>query len=262
MQLKFLKHILKLKRSTANYFVHGETGCMPTCVDIEERILSFWARLLIDENGETPSKLSYYIYRNILKSIENMQDEDLKKKYPWFYNVKSILIKCGFFNIWADQYFPGIKWLKLSVKRKLQNLFLSNWYSLVEDSPNSTFYKAFKRSFSREPYLSYSQNSLIFNFAKFRTRNHRLPVETGGWSRQPTPLNERFCPYCRNKIGDEFHYLFECNRFENERKRYLKRYYYIRPNMFKVEQLSCMKHTPTFFKLVKFLNLIIKSVRT
>ena len=41
VQLRFLKIILKLKRSTPNYFVYGETGCMPLSVDIEEKVISF-----------------------------------------------------------------------------------------------------------------------------------------------------------------------------------------------------------------------------
>jgi hypothetical protein len=33
--------------------------------------------------------------------------------------------------------------------------------------------------------------------------------------------DDRICDICNlNNIGDEFHYLFECTFFENERKKY------------------------------------------
>ena len=46
VQLKFLKFILKSKRSTSNDMIYGETGCMPLRLDIEEGIISFWFRIL------------------------------------------------------------------------------------------------------------------------------------------------------------------------------------------------------------------------
>ena len=42
VQLKFLKSILNLKKSTPNYIVYGETGVMPLKIDVQCRIISFW----------------------------------------------------------------------------------------------------------------------------------------------------------------------------------------------------------------------------
>lgn len=259
VQLKFLKYILKLKRSTPNYFVYGETGCMPLSIDIEEKIISFWSRLCVTEGGDTPNKLSSAVYKNILRSTETIPDEILQVKYPWLHNVRYILIKCGLINIWTIQNFPNTKWLKMSVKQKLQDLFLNNWYHLVENSSNSTFYRVFKKSFGIESYLSELQPSLLYDLIKFRTRNHRLPIETGNWSR--IPINERNCNSCRNKIGDEFHYLFECEQFSNDRRQFIKPYFYRRSNMFKLEKLMCTGNKSEFLKLCKFIKVILRTVR-
>ena len=49
---------------------------------------------------------------------------------------------------------------------------------------------------------------------KFRTTNHRLPVETGRL--QGKSLVERFYTLCNNcKIGDEFYYILECDTIQN-----------------------------------------------
>ena len=50
---------------------------------------------------------------------------------------------------------------------------------------------------------------------RFRTWNHRLPIEIGNWER--IPIHERLCQTC-NWLGDEFNYLFECTIYDRERK--------------------------------------------
>lgn len=45
VQLKFLKHILKLKTSTPNYMVYGEVGIMPLKIDIYTRMISYWGKI-------------------------------------------------------------------------------------------------------------------------------------------------------------------------------------------------------------------------
>ena len=52
--------------------------------------------------------------------------------------------------------------------------------------------------------------NFMFKIIKYRTGNHRLPVETGRWD--DIPLNERKCKICtEDDIGDEYHYLFTCD---------------------------------------------------
>ena len=41
VQLRFLKFILNLTRSTPNYIVYGETGVLPLRVEINYRIISY-----------------------------------------------------------------------------------------------------------------------------------------------------------------------------------------------------------------------------
>ena len=90
---------------------------------------------------------------------------------------------------------------------------------------------------------------------KFRTRNHRLPIETGNWTR--TPIIQRTCNFCNNKIGDEFHYLLECEQLNDERKKFLKPYYYRRANVFKLEKLMNIENKSEYLKLCKLIKTII-----
>jgi len=90
---------------------------------------------------------------------------------------------------------------------------------------------------------------------RFRTRNHRLPIEIGNWER--IPINERLCLTC-NKLGDEFQYLFECTIYDIERKQYLKRYYYNNPSTFKLQKL--MSSEKDFIKC-KLCKTILSNIR-
>ena len=93
----------------------------------------------------------------------------------------------------------------------------------------------------------------------YRTRNHRLPVEVGRW--QSIPLNERLCSYYKSDIGDEYHYLLVCNNFKKERSKFVKTYYYKRPNTIKFQQLINIKDENSLKNLCRFIDIIMKTVR-
>ena len=51
---------------------------------------------------------------------------------------------------------------------------------------------------------------------QIRTRNHRLPIETGRCQR--IQRDERLCNVCQAEIGDEFHYMLVCKELQAIRK--------------------------------------------
>ena len=98
-------------------------------------------------------------------------------------------------------------------------------------------------------------------FCKFRTCNTKLPVEIGRW--QNLPRKNRTCKLClRNDIGDEFHYLFNCEDtyIMQSRMTYMPKYFYLHPNVFKFEQLFNTNNTTLLTKLCKFIKTIIERV--
>ena len=107
-----------------------------------------------------------------------------------------------------------------------------------------------------ERYLLDLCSKFCFPLCRFRTGNHRLPVETGRWAN--ISLAERKCTLCDQDIGDEYHYLFICPYFANDRKEYLKSYYYKRPNILKFNELMSSRNRQTLIKLSKFVDIIMK----
>ena len=51
--------------------------------------------------------------------------------------------------------------------------------------------------------------------------SHRLAIDSGRWVKPiRLPLEERKCTDC-NVLEDEYHFIFECNRYTELRKKYI-----------------------------------------
>ena len=81
-------------------------------------------------------------------------------------------------------------------------------------------YRIFKTAFGLEKYFTILPCDLVYCLSKFRCVSHRLPVECGRFLN--IDRSERLCELCNsNEIGDEFHYIFNCEFFNNERLKFL-----------------------------------------
>lgn len=249
IQLKFYKYIFNLKKSTPSYMIYGELGATPLYIDIQVRLVSFWCKLI--ENSDK-HKLSSFVYDAIYELHQHNQIKSV-----WIETVKDILCSNGFSGVWYSQSFINRTWLQNALKQKLNDVFIQNWTSQIQCTSENNIYKVFKTSFEQSKYISILPTALCKLFMRFRTRNHRLPIETGRWS--SIPVNQRLCSYC-NELGDEFHYLLTCKHFETERKHYLKRYYYTHPNIIKFEQLMNLKKYDDLIKLCIFIKRITKNI--
>ena len=86
---------------------------------------------------------------------------------------------------------------------------------------------------------------------KFRTCNHKFPIEIGRYSN--TPRQERFCKLCDQIcIGDEFHYMLECSKVKPLRTKYLSSVYTARPNVLKFANLLGSDNYRTLISLPIF----------
>ena len=130
VQLKYIKYIFKLKKSTPSHMVYGELGIMPIITEIQARAVSFWSKL-IDNQGTL--KLSADVYSVIHALYEN---KHLKSK--WVENIKHLLCSLGFSGIWYAQIYINSNWLIKAVKQKIKDVYLQSWNSIV----NSIFLQA------------------------------------------------------------------------------------------------------------------------
>ena len=80
-----------------------------------------------------------------------------------------------------------------------------------------SFYSTFKKHYNLEEYLNIIKDpNQRRMFSKFRISNHKLEIEFGRYSN--VPRQERLCKCCdKLAVEDEFHFSFECKKYENLR---------------------------------------------
>ena len=102
------------------------------------------------------------------------------------------------------------------IKLRLKDQFIQKWHESISESRKCINYRIFKNHFKLEKYLVDLPDNLRKILTKFRCRNHRLPTERG--CQENIPPDMRLCHYCREDIGDKYHYILICRHFKNERK--------------------------------------------
>ena len=83
---------------------------------------------------------------------------------------------------------------------------------------------------------------------KLLMSSHRLAIESGRWAWPARiPIEERKCAYC-DLLEDEFHFVLECKCYTELRYKYIPRYFFRRPSMFKfvdiMRQTACLVLNP------------------
>jgi len=79
--------------------------------------------------------------------------------FLWIEFVKNVIfIKCGHVHIWDSQSFSNRKWLYVSVKQKLTDLFISHFHAKIKNDSKFSNYRLFKTTFEFENYLIKTPN--------------------------------------------------------------------------------------------------------
>lgn len=245
---QFLRTITKCRKSTPMYMLYGELGRYPIAITIKTRAISFWARI-IHRNSD---KFVNIIYKKLIQVGE--------QKFKWTRNIKTILQEIGRNDIWINQKEHIPNNIKQLVRKTLIDQFLQKWHNSLEGSSKGLNYKLLKHEHKFEEYLTLLPPSKYIPLIKFRTANHFLPVETLRW--QGIHISERKCMLCDEQdTADELHYLLKCKHFEQQRKLYIKPYYYKRPNILKFKDLFSSKSPAKLSKLSKFVSIIMKEFK-
>ena len=178
--------------------------------------------------------------------------------------IKDTLNSIGLSGVWMMQQYACSKKFSEAefqslVKRKLQDQFIQSWLSKINNNELFYNYRLFKDNFGFEKYLTILPTKLALSMTKFRTLNHKMPIQKGRMMN--VNRDERYCSKCMKRdLGDEFHYLFVCDFFANERKELLKGFYYKHPNVLRFATLLGSHKKKMLLELSKFMSIIIKSM--
>ena len=171
--------------------------------------------------------------------------------------IESILNETGNRNMWLSQSSDLVSAYR--IKQTLTDQAVQNLNSICNNSNKGRSYLALKHSWHPEYYLSVLNDHRTKTLIKLRTANHKLPIEIGRYNE--TPVENRVCPYCINKLGDEFHYIMECPKFDKQRKKYIDNRFTTRPNMHKYISMMQSKDDTILNKLSIFSGIIMNDFR-
>ena len=244
--LKFCKQVLGVKRCTQNDFVYGELGRVPMSIIRKIAMVKYWLKIV---HGRKPNIVNA-VYHNSLRNLEHID------KPGWTWHVRDILLSCGLGEAWYNQGVADENCFIVILKQRLRDIHQQDWMARLSNLFRARFYSAVKGVFEYSHYLNVvTVKSHRQALSRLLLSSHRLRIETGCWERPVIPHLQRLCPYCPNKIEDEFHLIAECNMYDDLRKRLIPRYYWQRPSMFKVVQLINSKNARYLRALAKYVFL-------
>jgi hypothetical protein len=251
LQVRFCKILLKAKRSTPTCMVLGELGRLPIQFNIESRMLGFWFRCL---NGNGKISCSFY------KLLYKLHTQNVYSS-KWLLKIRNILDKCGLLNIWNTQDTIDMNYVNFKnlCKRKLRDYYTEEWNRVVSESSKCFFYKEYKKELVYENYLNKLDVSLKYFLIRFRTSNHKLPIEYGRYFN--VPKNDRKCLLCNlQDIGDEYHYFCICPFFNDVRQKFIPNKLIKKPSVYEFCQIMKAKTKSKITKLARFARIIMNNV--
>ena len=227
--LKFLKSMLCVKTSTPNCFVYGECGVMPMIVERQYRVVKYWLKI-IQQQGNV-SCIVRSVYDEMFKLSMSNQGAT-----TWASLVRDLLNNCGMGEVWLNQFVRDVGLFKSELRQRLYDIYYQHWFSEVSNTSSFRLFKHLKDDFSQEGYLDLEIKHLRVAISKVRLSSHLFMVERGRWERGGMERSERKCLAC-NVVEDEFHCLFECPKFSEERRGLVSRSMINKPSMFKFTQM-------------------------
>ena len=110
--------------------------------------------------------------------------------------------------------------------KKLEDYYKNKIISELKkiDNNNSgklVFYSKICKDFELQKYLNFEiAKDLRCLLTRIRIGAHSLAIEIGRYSKPKIPSNQRFCMFCKDKVEDEVHFLFECPQYSHIRSNY------------------------------------------
>ena len=134
----------------------------------------------------------------------------------------------------------------------LESIYRKQWLESLNNSSKCILYRNFKKEFGKENYINQLPNMFVFALIKFRCSSHKLEIETG--RKNGINREDRLCKCCSmNALGDEFHFVFECPKYNENRLKYIPQKYLSVHSMFSLCNLISGSKSVKL-KLAKFIK--------
>jgi len=216
LNLSFARFILGVHKKSQNSAVRGELGRAPLGIDIAANTVMYLKHLQSDKTS--PLLKEAFILNTTMP------------------NGKGWVAKaCKVHNYTSKQQSPdqtsNVRMSRRLIKQNLTTEYKTFWTKQIKYEAKMRTYIIYKQSFALEDYLCTLPQSHQKAFTRFRISAHNLAIERGRYTRPPTPLENRICPHCPQKIEDEHHFLLDCTAHQTQRDALLEQIYNVAPQV-------------------------------
>ena len=248
---KTMRNFLRLHKTTPMCMINGELGLKEIPEYIDNRMLNFWCNIATGNQG----KMSSILYNWI-----KIHHDKNSYKSKWICSINEKLISIQMPYMFDNVTKECRNWFKKSIKDRLEELYAKIWSDTVFNNDACINYRAMTLVKRTQNYVLKLPKYYVYAMCKLKCVNHHMPHLIGRYAK--SSIDDRKCKICQlNEVGDEFHYLFNCTFFSAQRARYMMRYYYTRPNMYKMTQLFESSDFTEMLNLAKFADIIVKQFR-
>ena len=238
INIKFGKYLLGVHRKTTNLAVSGELGRHPLLIDALYHSLNNWTRIC-----------NLSVDSIVKKSYLDSLISNFGKTNSWCSSIYTCLMELDFPNLLENQGGTNKNQVK-SIHNYIRIKYENEWVTEINSEKQRKLrtYKLFKERFGIENYILSLNFEDRNKFTKLRTSAHCLHIETGRYTRPPTPVDDRVCPICKNDtIEDEEHFLMKCEAYSDARKQLFE-------NLSELSTFVFLENTETFCVLMNSLN--------
>lgn len=246
LERNFLRRLLKLSNDTSRAMVYGEFGVEPASDKIKCRLLSFWHKT----STCTRNKISKQTYQLLLG--DNVPSR-------WIDYVRRTLMDLGLYIIWRNPESFSTQKFKQAVKERIREQRKAWWETEMSENPKCAFYQLIKKELGQERYLLLPLRHAI-SLARFRTRSNNLPMTTAIRNAKNRDFVFPACKWCTENIADEFHFIFTCGHFDQERKKLLPAFAQQNPCLMNCKKLFECEDHQVLANLARLGNIIMTPV--
>ena len=207
LYMKVLKQILGVQKQTTNVGVLLELGRTPLKIECIRLAVKNWER--IKKGDANPVLLASY-------------SDAIAEQLPWIEGIRQKLEKNGLLSLFLNLYPGKPPFIAKKLSKVLADQFHQETFESIkkEDSKLRT-YGLFKTNIGLEEYLTEIRNvPMRTNVAKFRISNHKLMIESG--RHQGSNRHFRPCPFCKDVVECEMHFLIDCPTYNHLRETMLR----------------------------------------
>ena len=248
VQHSFCKYILCISKQSPNIFALGELGRYSITNNRIIKTIKYWLRILNMNENRYP-KICYKLQCKWLNHN--------KRTDCWARDVKELLESLGFGYAWYNQSVANECHFISKILQRLKDIDILCWRNDIEEMNKLRTYRLFKENLICENYLN-EINIISYRKALTKLRGGLLDLRANTGRYENINYNDRICKMCNDSIEDEYHFLLECNIYDDIRSNFIPAFYYTHPSHNKFKLLMNKKNIATLLNIARYVIVAMK----